>query len=139
MRKIFLASIFIILNGCAAMSMTEQAVPVAEKGGLTQGNALIIVTRKYESEGQAHQIEVTDNGEVVGLSGVGLKSKKDGRLKHQLIWERPAGEMNLKLTKKMLVKDAAPLKIDVKSGEVYEFEIYFSYSPYGLWLRAKES
>lgn len=120
------------LSGCSALvSKTEQYSNVSSKEGFNREKSLVIVTRRIENNAQAHQVEVTDNGEAIGLLGVGTVSM-GGSMPNQLIWERDPSMMKLKLTPKTMVKDLPSIEVVTEAGKIYEYEVAFKYSPYGL-------
>lgn len=135
MKKIFFLVLSFLLTGC--VSITEQLVPIATLDSIAPGNALIIVERMDEDSASAHLVEVTDNGKVIGKLGVGInrhKYKPELSLHHQLIWERPEGEMELKLTPGAMVKDVPPITENIEAGKVYKYIVKFKWKPYGLAL-----
>lgn len=134
MKKLIIISMALAIAACA--SVTEQVIPVATQETLELGNALIIVERKKEDNASAHQVEITDNGKMIGQLGVGVGSRHR-RQYHQLVWQRPAGEMAIKLTPKSMVKDYPPIVKNVEAGQTYYFEVGFKFSKYSLILTEK--
>jgi len=133
MKKLICLFLGFVLTGCTSIS--EQLVPVATPESITPGNAVIIVERKDEDNASAHLVEVTDNGKVIGKLGVGInrhKSKPEISQYHQLIWERPAGIMKLKLTPGTMVKEAPPITENIEAGKIYKYIVKFKWKPYGL-------
>lgn len=128
-KQIMVAVCVVVMAGC--VSVTEQAVPVSSKYSIRPGNALIIVERKQERNARAHAVEVTDNGKTIGLLGVGI-GKRNNRSRHQLVWQRPAGTMILKLTPSMIVSDENTVTERVRAGKTYTFTVGFKMWPYGL-------
>lgn len=98
--------------GCAA---TSQRRPIASESTLEPGNALIKVERIYNFVGGGRKIAISDNGELIGSLA------SDGGV---LVWQRPAGEMQLNGYR----SKADPLIVQVVGGKVYEFTVGFQSS-----------
>lgn len=113
MKKITIIFLGFLISGCAS---THQYFPVSGQSNLSPGNALIRVDRRSELAGSGRSIEVTDDGKVIGQVAPG----------EFLIWQRPAGIFELKLVpNKFLVTNPIPIRVDAKSGQFCEFEIFW--------------
>jgi len=113
MKKIAIVLVGIFLSGCAT---TRQYLPVADQNTLSPGNVLIKVERHIEFVCSRESVEVSDDGKVVGQLAPG----------GFLIWQRPAGIFQLKLIQKdLVVRNPVPVIVDGKSGQQYDFEIFW--------------
>ncbi len=118
MRNLFITVCLVILSGCT--SITSQLMPIADRELLDPDMALVIVKRTVEESRSAVLVEITDNGNPVGSSGV---NRQNGQSNNWLIWERPAGEMELLAVPKFGVADQPPIVVNVEIGKTYEYTI----------------
>jgi hypothetical protein len=113
MKRIVIIFWAIILSACAT---TKQYAPVSDLSNLSPGNVLIKVERRSDFMGSGRSIEVSDDGTIVGQVAPG----------EFLVWQRPAGIFVLQLVPKTgVISNPVPLKIDAKSGQQYDFEIFW--------------
>lgn len=124
MTRIVIILLSISLCACAT---TQQYLPVSDQSNLTPGNALTKVERQIGFMGSGRSIEISDDGKVVGQIAPG----------EFLIWQRPAGIFELQIVPKALVvSHPVPLKVDAKSGERYDFEVFWGGTTFKLQKKA---
>ncbi len=120
-KHLILSITIVFMSGCVSLtSFTKQTLPMADQQLMDPDKALIIVKRKIENSRSAVAVEITDNGQSVGVSGI---QRQEGQPNNWLIWERPSGEMRLQTVSKFGVADRAPFIESVKAGVVYEYMV----------------
>jgi len=120
MKVVLLSLVSILVIGCAT---TGQDMPVITMENLAPGNALISVNRASSILGAGRTIRVTDNKKVVGKVSSG----------RSIVWQRPAGEMNIQLVPSFgMVKEQPPIKFNVKAGKKYYYRIYLGSSGFEI-------